>query len=138
MIGKRLKLSRLSAGFSLRELSDKIDNLVSAQAIGKYERDEMMPGSKVLITLAQALGVSVNYLVSESLINLDGVEICKSALTSEKGEAFIPATVESAVERYLEIEDILGIKSQEWKQLQGFPFSIYEIADAESAAFHQS
>jgi Zn-dependent peptidase ImmA (M78 family)/DNA-binding XRE family transcriptional regulator len=134
MIGKRLKLSRLSAGFSLRELSDKIGNLVSAQAIGKYERDEMMPGSKVLIALAQALGVSVNYLVNESLINLDGVEICKSAITSEKGEAFIQATVLSAVERYLEIEDILGIKSQEWKQLQGFPFSINEIADAESAA----
>lgn len=87
MIGRRLKLSRVSAGLSLRELSDKIGNLVSAQAIGKYERNEMMPGSKVLIALAQALGVSVNYLVSEGLIDLDGVEFRKNAITSEKEEA---------------------------------------------------
>lgn len=134
MIGRRLKLSRLSAGFSLRELSDKIGNLVTAQAIGKYERDEMMPGSKVLIALAQALGVSVNYLVSEGLINLDGVEFRKNAITNEKEEASIQAAVLSAVERYLEIEDILGVTSQEWQQPQGFPFPIHEIADAESAA----
>ena len=134
MIGKRLKLSRVSAGLSLRELSDKIGNLVSAQAIGKYEHDEMMPGSKVLIALAQALGVSVNYLVSEGLINLDGVEFRKNGITSEKEEASIEAAVLSAVERYLEIEDIVNATSQEWKQPQGFPFPVHEIADAESAA----
>ena len=134
MIGKRLKLSRLSAGLSLRDLSDKIQNLVSAQAIGKYEHDEMMPGSKVLIALAQALGVSVNYLVSEWLINLDGVEFRKNGITSEKEEASIEAAVLSAVERYLEIEDIVNATSQEWKQPQGFPFPVHEIADAESAA----
>lgn len=134
MIGSRLKLSRLSAGLSLRELSDKIGNLVSAQAIGKYEHKEMMPGSKVLIALAQALGVSVNYLVSEGLIDLDSVEFRKNAITSEKEEASIEAAVLSAVERYLEIEDIIGTTSQEWKQPQGFSFPIRETADAESAA----
>jgi len=134
MIGRRLKLSRSIAGLSLRDLSDKIQNLVSAQAIGRYERDEMMPGSKVLIALAQVLGVSVNYLVSEGLINLDGVEFRKNGIISEKEEASIEAAVLSAVERYLEIEDIINAASQEWKQPQGFPFPVHEIADAESAA----
>ena len=40
MIGSRLKLARSAAGISLRELSARIDNRVTAQAIGKYERDE--------------------------------------------------------------------------------------------------
>ena len=39
-----------------------MDNSVSAQAIGKYERDEAMPRSGVLIALAEALDVSVDYL----------------------------------------------------------------------------
>ena len=43
MIGHRLKIARAAAGFSLRDLAAEIDGLVTAQAIGKYERDEDMP-----------------------------------------------------------------------------------------------
>ena len=45
MIGNRLKRARDAAGMSLRDLEAAIQGQVSAQAIGKYERDEMMPGS---------------------------------------------------------------------------------------------
>ena len=40
MIGRRLKLARTVAGLSHRGLEDAIGNLVTAQAIGKYERNE--------------------------------------------------------------------------------------------------
>ena len=60
MIGKRLKLARSAAGLSLRGLERRIENRVTAQAIGKYERDESMPSSGVLIALATALEVSVD------------------------------------------------------------------------------
>ena len=62
MTGQRLKISRAAAGLSLRGLEAAIGNRVTAQAIGKYERGESMPGSGVLIALAGALGVSVDYL----------------------------------------------------------------------------
>ena len=52
MIGQRLKLARAASGLSLRELQAAIDNLVTAQAIGKYERNEDMPSSRVLSALA--------------------------------------------------------------------------------------
>jgi transcriptional regulator with XRE-family HTH domain len=65
MIGKRLKLARAAAGLSLRELAERIGNRVSAQQIGKYERDEDVPSSGVLIALGHALGVSVDYLVGD-------------------------------------------------------------------------
>lgn len=68
MIGRRLKLARTAAGMSPRGLEDAIGNLVTAQAIGRYERNESMPGSGVLIALADALDVSVrelNRLVNE-------------------------------------------------------------------------
>ena len=55
MLGQRLKLARSAAGLSLRGLEERIENRVTAQAIGKYERDESVPSSGVLIALADAL-----------------------------------------------------------------------------------
>ena len=57
MFGKHLQLARKKAGYSLRGLSYALDGEVTAQAIGKYERGEMMPRSSVLIHLASVLGV---------------------------------------------------------------------------------
>ena len=47
MFGDRLKLARKKSGYSLRGLSDALDGHVTAQALGKYERGEMMPSSDV-------------------------------------------------------------------------------------------
>ena len=84
MIGKRLKGARAASGLSLRALSDAMENKVSAQAIGKYERNEDMPGSGVLLSLARALEVSVDFLLSDDELELEGVEFRKSASSSAK------------------------------------------------------
>lgn len=110
MIGKRLKLARAAAGLSLRELEKQIGGLVSAQAIGKYERDEMMPSSSVLIALSRALSVTVDYLISPGEVELVGVEFRKKKLTSAKETAEVQSRILSAVERYLEVERILALE----------------------------
>src|SRR5262245_23300378 len=133
MIGARLKLARTAVGLSLRELSEKIGNQVTAQAIGKYERDEMMPGSSVLIALARALGVSESYLLSSGELELDQVEFRKTG-KKEREEAQLRSQVLGAAERYLEIEDLLGLGSVAWATPQGFPYPLNEIAEAETAA----
>ena len=51
LIGQRLKLARTAAGLSLRGLEERIGHRVTAQAVGKYERNESMPSSGVLIAL---------------------------------------------------------------------------------------
>jgi transcriptional regulator with XRE-family HTH domain len=84
MIGQRLRLARAAAGLSLRDLEAKINKLVSAQAIGKYERDEDMPSSHVLSALADALNVSEDYLLASDEMVLDGVEFRKAEITSKK------------------------------------------------------
>ena len=134
MIGKRLKLARIGIGLSLRELETRIGNLVSAQAIGKYERDEMMPSSKTLIALAKALGVSESYLIGQGDIQLDGVEFRKKKITRKKEEAIVEASVLSRVERYLEIEDLIDAPSREWDRPREAPFPVHDLKDAEIAA----
>ena len=93
MIGHRLRTARAAAALSLRDLESKIDNLVTAQALSKYEQDEMMPGSQVLIAIAKALGVSEDYLLSEQEMSLDGVEFRRKAKMSSKEQAQVEAQV---------------------------------------------
>lgn len=134
MIGKRLKSARAASGLSLRALSDAMDNAVSAQAIGKYERNEDMPGSGVLMSLASALAVSVDFLMSDDELELEGVEFRKSASASAKEEATIEAKTLGRVEKYLAIEGLLNLPSQEWDQPQGAPYWVADPRDAEDAA----
>ena len=114
MFGERLKLARKRAGLSLRDLEDRLNRQVSAQAIGKYERGEMMPGSPVLIALARALEVSIGYLMSPMQARLNGVEFRKKAGTTAKDRAGVETEVLEQVERYLMIEAILELDSACW------------------------
>lgn len=119
---------------SLREMEARIDKKVSAQALSKYERDEMMPASDVLMAIAKALAVSEGYLLGESDLTLESVEFRKNRITNRKEEAAVKAAVLSAVERYLEIEDFVGAASVAWNRPHGAPFPVREPADAEAAA----
>ena len=83
MFGERLKLARKKAGLSLDRLVELIGSMVTKQAISKYERNLMMPDSKVLIELSKALNVSVDYLFSDRVTNLVGVDFRKISQTFE-------------------------------------------------------
>ena len=134
MFGERLKLARKRSGLSLRGLSSQIDGIVSAQAIGKYERGEMMPSSTVAIALADALDVSMSYLLSPSNISLESVEFRKLASTKAKERATVEAEVLDHVDRYLQVEQILDIATGGGERPSGAPYPIETVEDAERAA----
>ena len=135
MIGQRLRISRSAAGLSLRDLEAKIGNRVTAQAISKYERDEAMPSSGVLIALADALGVSVDYLVGDRDMVLEAVEFRKKKLTSRREEARVEARVLHLLERYLTVEELLDLPSIAWDRPREAPWPVLrDPAEAEHAA----
>ena len=134
MIGNRLKRARGALGLSLRELETRIGGQVSAQAIGKYERDEMMPSSSVLLALAKALHVSPEYLLSQREIELTGVDFRKSPHALAKEERAVEAAVLDQLERYLSLEELLPGTEQPWVELSDAAFLIHKVEDAEKAA----
>ncbi|KWV52140.1 MULTISPECIES: helix-turn-helix domain-containing protein [Rhizobium] len=134
MIGNKLKVARLASGLSLRALADAMGGIVSAQAIGKYERNEDMPSSRVLIGLARALDVSEDYLLSEDELELEGVDFRKKVGTSAKEEAILKARAIHMLERYLAVEDLLQMRSVEWEQPRSAPHPVADLRDAEDAA----
>ena len=135
MIGSRLKLARSASGLSLRGLSDRIDNRVSAQAIGKYERNESMPSSGVLIALADSLRVSVDYLTGDPSISLESVDFRTQEVTGRREEDRIKATVLHNLERYLTIEELLNLPSVAWRKPQSAPYPVMnDLLEADRAA----
>jgi|SRR5271157_4236276 len=134
MIGKRLKLARTAAGLSLRDLQAKIGNRVTAQAIGKYERGEAVPSSGVLMALANALGVSLDYLMGDQNMVLEGIDFRKNQITSTREQAQIQAKALHLIERYLTVEEALGLPTAQWDKPREAPFPVREPAAAELAA----
>lgn len=115
MFGDRLKLARKRAGYSLRGLEDALERKVTAQAIGKYERGEMMPSSDVLSAMAKALGVSLEYLLSEQVEELEAVEFRKLSSISAGARARVEAEAIDHLQRYIAIEEILELDSAAWR-----------------------
>jgi Zn-dependent peptidase ImmA (M78 family)/transcriptional regulator with XRE-family HTH domain len=116
-------------------LQDKIDNRVTAQAIGKYERNEDMPTSGVLIALARALGVSVDYLIGEQEIALEDVDFRKKQQLGRREQAKLEARVIHLLERYLTVESTLRLPSVDWDKPREAPYPVlHDIREADRAA----
>jgi Zn-dependent peptidase ImmA (M78 family)/DNA-binding XRE family transcriptional regulator len=110
--GTRLKLARKMAGLSLQDLSDQLGNAVTKQALNRYELGEMNPSSETLIAIAKILGVKQDFFFKQFEVKLEGIEFRKRAGLPKKKEDAIVEKAREYVERYLEIENILGIQNQ--------------------------
>jgi Zn-dependent peptidase ImmA (M78 family) len=134
MIADRIRLARRKAGFSLRDLSAEMNEKVTAQAIGKYERGEDVPSSGVLTALAKALGVSLSYLLDTQGIELSSVEFRTKANTTGRDRAKVETEVLEWIERYLQVELILDLDSSKWQCPLPCPVKLQGVNDAETLA----
>lgn len=128
----RLKSARKMKGWSLQELADNITIAISKQALNKYEQNLMKPTGELLIALAKALDVKPDYFLKESKIELTPVEFRKKAKLSAKEEESIKEKVKDFLERYLEVEQLLNIKTRFSNPIK--KITIAEVADVEAAA----
>lgn len=133
MIGDRIKRARAAAGLSQRDLADRVG--VSAMAISKYERDEMTPGSEVLLAIAGALKVRTEYFFRPTRVTVEEVDYRKHASLPKKEQARIEALVGEQVERWVELDEILpGPWAAPFEVLGGLPERISKLGEVEAAA----
>ena len=67
--GKKIATERKKKGYSQNELAKKVGTI--SVTIGRYERDEIKPSIDIASKLADALGVSLDYLTGKTDIELD-------------------------------------------------------------------
>ena len=116
MIGARLKRARAASGLSMKALGEQTG--VSANMIKKYEHDESMPSSGVLVKLGQVLDVRSEYFFRPVNIKLTRIEYRKRANTPVSVLKRIEADVLEQAERWQELANL-------WPQ---FPVSKFDKA----------
>ncbi len=111
VFGTRLRFARKKAGFSLQELADVLHNKISKQSLNKYEAGLMKPSADILIALTKALNVTTDYLLREESVELENISFRKYSGLKKKDEEAIIEKARDYVERFIEVENILGIST---------------------------
>jgi Zn-dependent peptidase ImmA (M78 family)/transcriptional regulator with XRE-family HTH domain len=131
-MGDRLKMARGKAGLSLRALAQRVE--VSSMAISKYERGLVVPGSAMLVKMADALQVKPDYFFRSTKVTLTSPEFRKKQSLSAQSRQMIMGEVQDWLERYMEVESLLFEEPPGFQMPKNFPYRISSIQDAESAA----
>lgn len=108
---ENLRAARKMRGWSLQELADRMGN-ITKQALNKYEQGAMKPEGSVLGQLVQALNVSPDYFFRSNRVELGPVEFRKKAKLTVKETDSIKEKIRDYLERYIEVEGMLGLKHQ--------------------------
>lgn len=111
IFSKRLKSARTLAALSQDELVEKMGNIVSKNAISKYEKGQMMADSNILLALSKALNVKPDYFFRPFTVEIEKVEFRKKQRLTVKDVNAIKQNVTDFVERYIEVEQFLNIAS---------------------------
>jgi Zn-dependent peptidase ImmA (M78 family) len=129
VFGRRLEQARLMRGLSLRELAEATGGKVSYNALHRYEHGDMMPGDDVLMAVADVLDKPLDFFFRPFTVELQEVEFRKKARLSPKLEESIREQALDFFERYLEIEQILGISGVFKNPLENFDVASPEQAE---------
>jgi Zn-dependent peptidase ImmA (M78 family)/DNA-binding XRE family transcriptional regulator len=133
-VSARIKQARLICGYSQRALAEKTNGKLSHNAIAKYERGEMTPGSKALVTLATALKQPLDFFVRDFEPPIQRVRhLKKTSKVSPKAAQALTEKAQSFFERYWEIEKILSARTDYEPPIESgelrTPERIGELAD---------
>lgn len=132
MIGRRLKMARDAQGLSMKQLAEQVN--VSANMIKKYEHNESMPSSDVLLRLVDSLKVSLDFLFRPFQVELGKVEFRKKAHTPQKLLNQITVDVTNQVERWLTLKELwLNFPVQPFMQDTVLP-TIHSLSDVDAIA----
>lgn len=110
IFAQRLKQARILKKISMDQLVQRIGCIVTKQSISKYESAKMKPTSTILIALATALDVDVDYFLRPFAFDVDDFQVSfrKKSDTKAKDVNALKVQIQDEIERYLEVEELLG------------------------------
>lgn len=104
MIGERIQRARKAQGVSLRALGEALG--LSHAAIKKYEDNEVVPSSDILLKLAQALHVKTEYFFRPEHFTLNNIQYRAHANMPKQHREEITARILNQIERRVELENL--------------------------------
>jgi Zn-dependent peptidase ImmA (M78 family) len=108
---QRLRQARLARGWSLADLSERLELLgtsITRAGLSKYEHEKSRPPASMLLRLARALEVRPSFLLGETGPAIQWIGYRKHAHLSKRTTESIQARAEMRIERQLWLEEALG------------------------------
>lgn len=120
------------AGLSLQELADRMEGIVTKQALSRYELGVMEPSGKVVIALSKGLDVRPDYFFQKNSISLGEISFRKRLRLSKKDQDVIIEKIKDFISRYLDLEMITNSMVDFVNPIAGI--DVNSFADVERAA----
>jgi Zn-dependent peptidase ImmA (M78 family) len=117
-------------GYSLRALAELLNGQYSHTTLQKYEKGEIGADTELLAILANSLDLRADYFMKSDDLKLELVEYRKFSKLAKKEQKKIEEEAFEYFERYLEIESILSIHTDELPTYDLTAFSGVELNDA--------
>ncbi len=111
IFAQRVKSAREMRRFSKNDLCERLQNEITVRKITQIEAGEIMPDSTLLINLANALSVTIDYFFRPITVELPEVNFRKKMRLGKKSISSIKEITKDKVERYLEAENLCGYTS---------------------------
>lgn len=131
---ERLRSARKMSGLTLDALADRIGHRVSKQALNKYEQGSIKPDPDLLLPLCEALDVRPDYFTREKRVELAHYSFRKLVKLQKREQAIAVEKTRDALERYFELEALLGVESKFEGVIPGLPSEVRTRTEAEAAA----
>lgn len=107
MVQMRLKQVRLAKGLSLEGLSEKMEGLVTKQALSKYEKGLMVPSMHVLTKIAEALETKAAYLWTEPSLKVELTAYRKHSALLRREQETIESIVCQTMEERVKLQELV-------------------------------
>lgn len=108
----RLRAARKMRAMSMQEVVNELSRhgiQLTRQALNKYELGRSAPSDKTIEVLALALDIPIRFFASSSQIELKNISFRKLESYPAKESERIEELVKSKLERYIQLEKLLGI-----------------------------
>lgn len=131
---ERLRSARKMNGLTLEGLAERLGHRVSKQSLNKYEQGAVKPDPDLLLPLCEALNVRPDYFTRTKQVEIVHYEFRKLSKLPKKEQTVALEKTRDALERYLELEELLGIDAPVLPTIPGLPQQIATREEAELAA----
>jgi Zn-dependent peptidase ImmA (M78 family)/DNA-binding XRE family transcriptional regulator len=109
---QRLTTARIMRGWSLQKLADTLGKPYNKQLLNRLENGSQSPNSEQLVILSKVLEKPTDFFLKPLSISLGKIDFRKTLKVGKKATDRIIKVADEYLERYLELEDLMGVESK--------------------------
>lgn len=108
---QRLTTARVMRGWSLQKLAENLGQPFNKQLLNRLESGSQLPDSEQLVAISKLLKKPTDFFLKPNSVSLSKIDFRKTLKVGKKVTDRITSVAGEYLERYLELEDFLGLES---------------------------